>query len=96
VLYGITDGIDRCIGDRAALIDGDTSDVVTAIRLPGTSRQLNSAGELVTVVTTDGRVLVGRFSVDDPSGRLPPDPTSEPRWITLVRTDAVAASVGFS
>ena len=80
VLYGTSDGIDRCIGDRAALIDGATGNLVNAIRLPGMSRQLNSAGNVVTVVTTDGRVLAGWFSIEDPTERLSalPEPSGQP------------------
>ena len=113
VLYGTSDGIDRCIGDQAALIDGATGDLINALRLPGMSRQLNGAGNVVTVVTTDGRVLVGWFSIEDPTEWLsalpessgqpldpssPPalTPSSEPRWRTVVKAEAVAASVGFS
>lgn len=80
VLYGISDGIDRCIGDRAAMIDGTTGDLINALRLPGTSRQLNSGGNTVTVVTTDGRVLAGWFSKEDPSEWLStlPEPSGQP------------------
>jgi hypothetical protein len=88
VLYGTSDGVDRCIGDRAALIDGATGDLVNALRLPGMSRQLNGAGNVVTVVTTDGRVLAGWFSIEDPaewlsalpgpSGQTLDDPSSQP------------------
>jgi hypothetical protein len=94
VLYGTTDGIDRCIGDRAALIDADTGDLLAPLRLPGTSRQLNSDGYNVTAVTTDGRVLLGQFGVRNPSGGLSLDPSAQPQWTTLVPSGALAASIG--
>jgi hypothetical protein len=94
VLYGTTDGIDRCIGDRAALIDADTGDLLAPLRLPGTSRQLNSDGYNVTAVTTDGRVLLGQFGVRNPSGGLSLDPSAQPQWTTLVPSAALAASIG--
>ena len=89
VLYGTSDGVDRCIGDRAALVDGGTGDLVSALRLPGISRQMNAGGHVVTIVTTNGRVLVGEFVADN-------TPASEPKWTTIVQADAVGASVGFS
>jgi hypothetical protein len=80
VLYGTSDGIDRCIGDRAAVIDGTSGELINAIRLPGMSRQLNSADNVVTVVTTDGRVLAGWFSIEDPTEWLsaPPETSGQP------------------
>ena len=89
VFYGTSDGVDRCIGDRAALVDGSTGDLVSALRLPGISRQMNAGGHVVTIVTTNGRVLVGEFAADN-------TPASEPKWTTIVQADAVGASVGFS
>jgi hypothetical protein len=62
------------------VIDGATGDLINAIRLPGMSRQLNGGGNMVTVVTTDGRVLAGWFSIEDPAEWLSalPEPSGQP------------------